>query len=64
MNERESMKARTTKSARRDVNRVRGRKIDGDQGGGQLGRGHEGQAQEAVDSQCHPFISSAANPAT
>lgn len=36
------------KSARRDVSRVRGRKIEGDQHGGQLGQGHGGQAQEAV----------------
>lgn len=43
-----SIKARTTKSARRDVSGVIGRKIRGDQQGGQLGLGHWGQAQDAV----------------
>lgn len=45
---RESIEARATKSARRGVSGVRGRKIEGDQHRGQLGQGRGGQAQEAV----------------
>lgn len=51
----ESRKARTTKSARRDVSRVKGRKIERDQHGGQLGWGHRGQAQEAVAQSMSSF---------
>ncbi len=52
---RESRKARTTKSARRDVSGARGKKIEGDQHGGQLGQGHGGQAQEAVAQSMSSF---------
>lgn len=44
---RESIKARTTKCARRGMSRVGGGTIE-DQHSEQLGQCHEGQAQEAV----------------